>query len=189
MTERSLGSHFKWFVAKVVNRGDGKSGKKDTTESGRVQVRIFGKHDDDKNVPDDKLPWAVPLLPIGGPLVGAGKEGVGTTPIGLKKDTIVVGFYADIEESIPIIFGILTRAGKDAGNDGEEVDGECLDVGGGHGAQIQHIGQHQAFVRIDYRLAFERRFLGAFFDQLFDEVAYGFGLAALGRDPAAQGTQ
>jgi len=128
MTERALGSHFKWFVAKVVNRGDGKQGKKDTTESGRVQIRIFGKHDDEKNVPDEKLPWAVPLLPIGGPLTGAGRSGVGTTPIGLKKDTILVGFYADAEESIPVIFGILTRSGADAGNDGEEVKPDNNDL-------------------------------------------------------------
>lgn len=119
MTERSLGSNFKWFLAKVVNRGDGKQGKKDPTQSGRVQVRIFGKHDDEQNVPDDKLPWAVPLLPLG---TGASKEGVGGSPVGLKKDSIVVGFYADKDETMPILFGILHKAGKDSGDDGTEVD-------------------------------------------------------------------
>lgn len=143
MTERALGSNFKWFVGKVVNRGDGKEGKKDVTESGRTQIRIFGKHDDEKNVPNEKLPWAVPLLPIGGPLTGAGREGVGTTPIGLKKGTIVVGFYADAEESIPIIFGILTRSGADAGNDGEEVTPEKNDLPkGSRTAQTQGSDQN-----------------------------------------------
>jgi hypothetical protein len=117
MTERSMGSDFKWFVGKVVNRGDGKEGQKDNTESGRVQVRIFGKHDDEKNVPDSSLPWAVPLQPIAGP----SKEGVGSTPVGLKKDSIVVGFYADVDETIPILLGVLHRSGKDGGEDGTDI--------------------------------------------------------------------
>jgi hypothetical protein len=118
MTERSLGSNFKWFVAKVVNRGDGNEGKKDNTESGRVQIRIYGKHDDTTNIPDDKLPWAVPMLPLGS---GASLNGQGSTPAGLKKNTTVIGFYADKDETMPILMGILVKAGKDPGNDGETV--------------------------------------------------------------------
>jgi hypothetical protein len=135
MTERSLGSNFKWFLAKVVNRGDGKQGKKDNTQSGRVQVRIFGKHDDEQNVPDDKLPWAVPLLPLG---TGASKEGVGATPVGLKKDSIVVGFYADKDETMPILFGILHKAGTDSGDDGTDLDTTKNDVP--KGARTQDTG-------------------------------------------------
>ena len=125
MTERSLGSNFKWFVAKVVNRGDGKQGKKDNTESGRVQIRIYGKHDDEKNMPDDKLPWAVPLLPLG---TGASSGGVGATPVGLKKNSTVVGFYADRDETIPIIFGIMHKAGTDGGEDGTELETKNNDL-------------------------------------------------------------
>lgn len=126
MTERSLGNRFKWFVAKVVNRGDGKKGEKDKTESGRVQIRIYGKHDDEKNIPDDKLPWAVPLLPIGS---GASKNGVGSTPVGLQNGSTVVGFYADHDESIPVLFGVLHKAGKDKNNsDGVELDKEKNDL-------------------------------------------------------------
>jgi hypothetical protein len=125
MTERSLGSNFKWFVAKVVNRGDGNQGKKDNTESGRVQIRIYGKHDDEKNMPDDKLPWAVPLLPLG---TGASSSGVGATPVGLKKGSTVVGFYADRDETIPIIFGIMHKAGTDAGEDGTELETKNNDI-------------------------------------------------------------
>ena len=128
MTERSIGSSSKWFIATVVNRGDGKEGKKDKTESGRVQIRIIGKHDDKKNIPDEKLPWAIPMMPIGGLFSGAGREGTGTTPVGLKKDSVVVGFYADHDESIPIIHGLLTRAGSDAGNEGEEVKPDKNDL-------------------------------------------------------------
>jgi hypothetical protein len=111
VTERTFGSNFKWFVAKVVNRGDGKSGEKDKTESGRVQIRIYGKHDDEKNIPDSTLPWAVPMMPIN---AGAGRGGVSGTPAGLLKDSQVVGFYADEDENIPIIMGVLLRSGKDA---------------------------------------------------------------------------
>ena len=111
MTERTFGSNFKWFVAKVVNRGDGNSGDKDKTESGRVQIRIYGKHDDIKNIPDSTLPWAVPMMPIN---AGAGRGGVSGTPAGLLKDSQVVGFYADEDENIPILMGVLLRSGKDA---------------------------------------------------------------------------
>jgi len=135
MTERSLGSHFKWFVAEVVNRGDGKEGQKDNTQSGRVQIRVFGKHDDKKNIPDDKCPWAVPLLPIG---TGASKEGVGASPVGLKKGSRVVGFYADKDETIPILFGVLHKAGTDGGNDGETVETRNNDVP--KGARTQETG-------------------------------------------------
>lgn len=135
MTERSIGSHFKWFVAEVVNRGDGKEGQKDNTQSGRVQIRVFGKHDDKKNIPDDKCPWAVPLLPIG---TGASKEGVGASPVGLKKGSRVVGFYADKDETIPILFGVLHKAGTDGGNDGETVETRNNDVP--KGARTQETG-------------------------------------------------
>jgi len=121
MTERSLGSNFTWFVAKVVNTGSGKEGDKDPTQSGRVQIRIYGRHDDTKNIPDKNLPWAGVLLPVGS---GAGVNGKGSSPVGFVKDTTVVGFYADSDKTMPIIFGILPKAGKDGGNDGETVTGE-----------------------------------------------------------------
>jgi hypothetical protein len=135
MTERSLGANFKWFIAKVVNRGDGKEGDKDSTESGRVQIRIYGKHDDVKNVPDKQLPWAVPLLPIG---TGASKKGVGASPVGLQKDSTVVGFYADKDETIPILFGVLHKAGTDKGDDGTELEKTNNDVP--KGARSQETG-------------------------------------------------
>lgn len=129
MTERHMGATFKWFIAKVVNRGDGKEGEKDKTESGRVQIRIFGKHDDEKNIPDDKLPWAVPLQPIGGMSgTGPSQKGIGSTPVGLKKGTIVVGFYADADENIPILFGVMHRSGADGGQDGTNITPDNNDL-------------------------------------------------------------
>ena len=120
MTERTFGSNFKWFVAKVVNRGDGNSGEKDKTESGRVQIRIYGKHDDEQNIPDSVLPWAIPMLPV---TAGAGRNGVSGTPVGLLKDSQVVGFYADEDENIPIIMGVLIRSGKDS-DQSQDAQGE-----------------------------------------------------------------
>jgi hypothetical protein len=127
MTERSFGSNFKWFVAKVVNRGDGKTGDKDKTESGRVQIRIYGKHDDEKNIPDANLPWAIPMLPINS---GAGRAGVSASPLGLQKDSQVVGFYADGDENICILIGILTRAGEDPDKNSKEDGGEEVKASG-----------------------------------------------------------
>ena len=79
MTEASLGSSFSWWVAKVVN-------VKDPDQSGRVQIRIFCKHDDEKNIPDKDLPWAMPLQPVTSAAIGK----LGTAPLGLVKDSKVM---------------------------------------------------------------------------------------------------
>lgn len=115
MTEASLGSSFSWWIAKVVN-------VKDPDQSGRVQIRIFGKHDDSTNIPDKDLPWAMPLQPVTSPAIGK----LGTAPLGLVKDSKVVGFWADSDQQYPIIMGSFGKAGDPkpgSSSDGaEEID-------------------------------------------------------------------
>jgi hypothetical protein len=116
MTEASLGSSFSWWIAKVVN-------VKDPDQSGRVQVRIFGKHDDEKNIPDKDLPWAMPLQPVTSPAIGK----LGTAPLGLVKDSKVVGFWADSDQQYPIIMGSFGKAGDP--KPGSSTDGaETIDI-------------------------------------------------------------
>ena len=63
---------FNWFIGVVEDRDDPEM-------MGRVKVRIFGYHSDDKILlPTSDLPWAIPIQPI----TSAGMSGVGVTPLG-----------------------------------------------------------------------------------------------------------
>jgi hypothetical protein len=83
---------FVWWMGVVESR-------QDPLLLGRVQVRIFGWHTDNKSlIPSEDLPWAQPLLPVnGGTSTGTPKEG-----------DYVMGFFSDGESGqFPIIMGIL----------------------------------------------------------------------------------
>lgn len=100
MTERNFGQNFSWWIAEVVN-------VKDPDESGRVQVRVIGRHDDKDNIPDEDLPWALPLQSV----TSAAFRKIGTAPVGMVKGTKVIGFWADIDQQYPIIIGTFGKAG------------------------------------------------------------------------------
>lgn len=112
-----------YFFAEVVNRGDGKEGgKKDSTQSGRVQIKVHGMNEGMQN--QDTL-WAMPVMPMGS---GASLTGVGSAPVGLKNGSTVFGIYADKEKTVPIILGMLHKAGGDKGNDGTNLDNQKNDT-------------------------------------------------------------
>jgi len=100
MTERDLGQSFSWFIATVVNVYD-------PDQSGRVQIRVFGRHDDVSNIPDTDLPWAMPMQPVTSAAYGK----IGSTPLGLVKGSKVAGFWADSDHQYPIILGSFGKAG------------------------------------------------------------------------------
>lgn len=100
MTERNFGQTFSWWIAEVVN-------VKDPDESGRVQVRVLGRHDDTENIPDKDLPWALPLQSV----TSAAFRKMGTAPVGMVKGTKVIGFWADSDQQYPIIIGTFGKAG------------------------------------------------------------------------------
>ena len=101
MTERDLGQTFSWWIAEVVNVYD-------PDQSGRVQIRVFGRHDDKSNIPDNDLPWALPMQPVTSAAFGK----IGTTPLGLVKGSKVAGFWADSDHQYPIIIGSFGKAGE-----------------------------------------------------------------------------
>lgn len=117
MTERDLGNSFSWWVGKVTN-------VKDPDQSGRVQVRVFGRHDDEEAIPDSSLPWALPLQPITSAAFGK----VGTAPLGLLRGSKVIGFWADADQQLPIIMGSFGKSGdpkdEETFDGAEEVDTE-----------------------------------------------------------------
>lgn len=83
---------------------------KDPLKSGRVQLRVYGKHDDEQEVKDDDLPWGLALTPI----TSASTARVGVVPTGLLVGSRVMIMYADDdpEEQYPIIMGSFHRAVK-----------------------------------------------------------------------------
>lgn len=103
MTTRGMGEEgFRWFVGVVEDRDD-------PSKTGRVRVRVYGVHDQDKVVvPKESLPWAAVLLPAISPSI----QQVGISATGLMVGSTVIGFFLDGNETnIPVILGSLP--GKD----------------------------------------------------------------------------
>ena len=87
---------FTWFIGVVEDRND-------PVQLGRVRVRCFGWHTDDKGqIPTSTLPWAIPLQGITSPAL----NGVGQSPTGLVEGSWVVGFFLDGNTAQePVIMG------------------------------------------------------------------------------------
>lgn len=94
----------KFYAAEVRNVKD------DPSKSGRVKVRIYGRHNDEQNIKDDDLPWALPLMPAH----SASTNGFGILPAGMVVGTrcVVTFLEDDISEQYPIILGTFYRAQK-----------------------------------------------------------------------------
>lgn len=105
---------FNWWIGVVEDRMD-------PEQCGRVRVRIYGYHTDDKTfLPTKDLPWAVPILPI----TSASTSGKGTTPLGPVTGSWVIGFFLDGEDmQQPAIFGTIgTKAAALAFSGADDKD-------------------------------------------------------------------
>jgi len=100
-----------WFVGAVEDRDD-------PEELGRIRVRCFGIHTEDKNIiPTKDLPWATVMLPVN----SAGTGSVGQSATGIVQGAWVVGFFTDGKEmQQPLIMGVLPS--KPYTLDDDEVD-------------------------------------------------------------------
>lgn len=90
-----------FYLAEVRNIND-------PWKSGRVQVRIYGVHDDENNIKDEDLPWAMPLQPI----TSAATARVGIIPSGMLVGSRVLVTFLDEEKQYPVIMGTYARAGS-----------------------------------------------------------------------------
>ena len=106
----------KHFIAEVRNL-------KDEWESGRVQVRVYGRHDDEENIKDEDLPWAMPLQPITSAATGR----MGTSPTGMIVGSRVFGYFLDEAEQYPVIVGTFARAGKQKTEDDNTLGKDDID--------------------------------------------------------------
>jgi hypothetical protein len=84
------------FVARVVSILD-------TEMAGRLQIRIYGIHDDETRVPDIMLPWARCVFPVTNPV----HQGVAGQSVGMVPNSIVVGYFADDDYQIPLVDGTI----------------------------------------------------------------------------------
>lgn len=82
---------FIWWIGVVEDRND-------PEQLGRVRVRCFGWHTDQKElIPTDALPWAHPVIPVNNPNMYTPKEG-----------DMVFGFFMDGNNAQnPAIMGVL----------------------------------------------------------------------------------
>ena len=89
---------FIWWIGVVEDTGD-------PEKLGRVRIRIFGYHGDDKELlKTDDLPWALPVMPI----TSAGLNGIGSAPVGVEPGTWVLGFFIDGSDmQQPAFFGVV----------------------------------------------------------------------------------
>jgi hypothetical protein len=81
---------------------------KDPTMSGRCKVRIYNNEDNEQEVKDEHLPWAVSLMPC----TSASTNRVGTIPTGMIQGSRVVVMFLDEEEQYPIILGSFHRSSE-----------------------------------------------------------------------------
>ena len=99
--------NFTWWVGVVEDIND-------PSKLGRVRVRCFGYHTDDKGaIPTSELPWAIPVNPV----TGASTSGVGESPTGLVNGAWVIGFFIDGDRGQePAILGSILSAPTNEAN-------------------------------------------------------------------------
>lgn len=93
-----IAGNFFWFTGVVEDIND-------PEEMGRVKVRCYGWHNQDKGLlPTEDLPWAAPVMPI----TSASMNGVGQSATGLLEGCWVVGFFRDGQNGQdPVIMGSI----------------------------------------------------------------------------------
>lgn len=82
----------------------------DPLKIGRVRVRIFGLHTDDKNlIPTEDLPWAQVLKPTD----SASISGIGTSGAAMVPGSWVVVDFLDEDKQYPLVMGTIPGIHRD----------------------------------------------------------------------------
>jgi len=93
-----IGGPFVWFTGVVEDILD-------PEQMGRVRVRCFGFHSDNRDeIPVSALPWAVVITPV----TNAAMTGIGQSATGVLRGSWVVGFFRDGRSAQdPIVIGTV----------------------------------------------------------------------------------
>ena len=96
--DQFVGGKFAWFTGVVEDTSD-------PLQMGRVRVRCFGYHTEDKGqIPTESLPWALVMTPI----TSASMSGIGTSATGVLPGSWVVGFFRDGPSAQdPLVMGTI----------------------------------------------------------------------------------
>lgn len=96
--DQYIGGEFAWFTGVVEDIID-------PMQMGRVRVRCFGYHTDDKaEIPTESLPWALVMTPV----TSAGMSGIGQSATGVLRGSWVIGFFRDGKSAQdPIVMGTV----------------------------------------------------------------------------------
>jgi hypothetical protein len=96
-------------IAEVRNFED------DPTKSGRVKIRVYNRQNDEQEVKDDDLPWAMVIHPV----TSAATSKIGISPSGLKVGSRVLVTYLphDTAKQYPIVLGSIARGDMPEGNE------------------------------------------------------------------------
>lgn len=96
-------------IAEVRNFED------DPTKSGRVKIRVYNRHNDEQEIKDDDLPWAMVVHPI----TSAATSRIGISPSGLKVGSRVLVTYLpyDTAKQYPIVLGSIARGDMPEGRE------------------------------------------------------------------------
>ena len=93
------GDNIRWFIGSVINNNDTE------LKLGRVQVRIYGIHDNLETILNEDLPWAHVMAPS----TEDGTSGLGFKP-NLKNGAQVFGIFLDGKTSqAPLILGSMPK--------------------------------------------------------------------------------
>src|SRR5210317_312979 len=93
------GDQTRWFVGTVVSNND-------PLELGRIRVRIYGIHSDNKtDIPDADLPWSQVVIPV----TQGGTKGYGNN-LGIQRGAEVFGIFLDGQSSqMPLVLGSMPK--------------------------------------------------------------------------------
>jgi len=98
----------------------------DPYRSGRVQIRIYGVHDNEQTIKDEHLPWALPLLPV----TSASTAKMGVVPHGMIVGSRVFGCFVDEARQYPIVLGTFPRSAQLSPGQAEDGGQDTLKNGG-----------------------------------------------------------
>lgn len=95
------GDHVRWFIGTVTSVND-------PVQLGRVQLRIYGIHNNIEEIPMHSLPWASTVIPV----TEEGVGGLGAN-VGIKPGAQVFGYFMDATNSQhPIVLGSIPKIEK-----------------------------------------------------------------------------